>query len=127
VLSSESFAARIQQLDPPAQSRVLLYGDQAFGSSIPFYLHRPVELVDGRTTSMQFGSTFPDVPPLFLTHQQLAATWGTGTRQFLFVPPDHREEVEHLLAGRFFSVAETSGKLLLTDRPLSAPEGIPHP
>ena len=127
VLSSESFAAHIQQLDPQAQSRVLLYGDQAFGSSIPFYLHRPVELVDGRTTSMQFGSTFPDVPPLFLTHQQLAATWGTGTRQFLFVPPDHREEVEHLLAGRFFSVAETSGKLLLTDRPLSAPEGIPHP
>jgi 4-amino-4-deoxy-L-arabinose transferase-like glycosyltransferase len=123
LLSSQDFAARIQRLDPQEQSRVLIYGDQAFGSSIPFYLHRHVELVDGRTTSMQFGSTFPDAPLVFLTHQQLAATWGTGPRQFLFVPPDHREEAEHLLAGRTFLIAETSGKLLLTDRPLAATQG----
>ena len=125
MLSSAAFAERIVSLeranatspDHTAQSSVLLYGDQAYGSSIPFYLERQVQLVDGRSTSMLFGSTFPDAPKIFLSPQQLRASWGKGKRKLLFVPLEKREEVDRLLGSQLILVMESSSKALLTDRP----------
>ena len=65
----------------------MIYGDQAFGSSLLFYLQRPVELVNGNTTSMWFGSTFPDAPRIYLTDADLLQAWSGDRRVFLFVPP----------------------------------------
>ncbi|MGA2438125.1 MAG: glycosyltransferase family 39 protein [Acidobacteriaceae bacterium] len=126
MLSSQDFAARIQQLESSGaisrDNTLLLYGDQAYGSSIPFYLNRPLDrpalLVDGRSSSMLFGSTFPDAQGLFLTPAQLLAQWGTGPRKILFVPLERRDEVDRLLGPRAILLKETSGKALLTDRPL---------
>jgi 4-amino-4-deoxy-L-arabinose transferase-like glycosyltransferase len=118
MLSSADFAATIQSVDPHQNSEVLLFGDQAFGSSIPLYLHRRVDLVDGRTTSMLFGSSFPDAPPIFLTHEQLLAQWGTGPRKILFVPLELRGKADSLLGSHKILIQETSGKALFTDRPL---------
>jgi 4-amino-4-deoxy-L-arabinose transferase-like glycosyltransferase len=122
MLSSKNFAETIQQLEAThsisPQNKVLLYGDQAYGSSIHFYLGRDVSLVDGRSTSMLFGSTFPDAPPIFLTPQDLANTWGKGDRKILFVPIERRDEVDHLLGNDKFLLKESSGKSLYTDRPL---------
>jgi 4-amino-4-deoxy-L-arabinose transferase-like glycosyltransferase len=128
MLSSQDFAATIHRLESTGQiapdSQVLLFGDQAYGSSIPFSLDRPLSrpalLVDGRTSSMLFGSTFPDAQPLFLTSAQLAAQWGSGPRKILFVPLEHREDVDRLLGARQVMLAETAGKALLTDRPLNS-------
>ncbi len=125
MLSSQSFAATIQSLERSGRisprNEVLIFGDQAFGSSIPFYLHRRVDLVDGRTTSMLFGSTFRDAPPIFLTHDQLLAQWGRGPRKLLFVPLEQRDAVDHLLGTRQIVLQETSGKALITDRPIDTP------
>ncbi len=122
MLSSANFAETIQSLERSGQisadNEVLIYGDQAFGSSIPFYLNRRVDLVDGRTTSMYFGSTFPDAPPIFLTSADLVAQWGTGPRKLLFVPLEKRDDVDHLLGSRQIILQQTSGKALITDRPL---------
>jgi hypothetical protein len=126
MMSSENFAARILELEAShqiaANPTVLLYGDQAYGSSIGYFLNqplsKPVLLVDGRTSSMWFGSTFPDAQPYFLTHSQLLAEWGTGPRKILFVPINHRDEVDRLLGAREIPLAESSGKALITDRPL---------
>jgi hypothetical protein len=128
MLSSQDFAATIHRLESSGQiapdSQVLLFGDQAYGSSIPFYLDRslsrPALLVDGRTSSMLFGSTFRDAQSLFLTSAQLAAQWGSGPRKILFVPLEHREDVDRLLGARQVVLAETAGKALLTDRPLNS-------
>ncbi len=122
MLSSKSFAETIQQLESThaisPENEVLLYGDQAYGSSIPFYLGREVYLVEGRSTSMLFGSTFPDAPPIFLTAQDLTHTWGKGARKILFVPIEKRDEVDHLLGNNKLLLKESSGKVLYTDRPL---------
>jgi 4-amino-4-deoxy-L-arabinose transferase-like glycosyltransferase len=122
MLSSEDFAAQIKALERSGavypDSEILVYGDQAFGSSLPFYLQRRVLLVDGRSTSMLFGSTFPDAPQIFLTPAQLLAQWGSGTRKLLFVPLEQRNTVDHLLGTQTIILKETSGKALLTDRPL---------
>jgi hypothetical protein len=128
MLSSQDFAARIQQLEASGaisrDNTLLLYGDQAYGSSIPFYLNRPLDrpalLVDGRSSSMLFGSTFPDAQSLFLTPAQLSAQWGSGPRKLLFVPLERRDDVDRLLGPRQFLLQETSGKALLTDRPLNS-------
>jgi 4-amino-4-deoxy-L-arabinose transferase-like glycosyltransferase len=122
MLSSKNFAETIQQLEAThsisRDNKVLLYGDQAYGSSIPFYLGREVSLVDGRTTSMLFGSTFPDAPPIFLTPQDLQNTWGKGERKLLFVPIEKRDEVDHLLGNNKILLKESSAKSLYTDRPI---------
>jgi 4-amino-4-deoxy-L-arabinose transferase-like glycosyltransferase len=128
MLSSKSFAETIQQLEVSQsisrQNKVLLYGDQAFGSSIPFYLGRDVSLVDGRSTSMLFGSTFPDAPPIFLTPPDLLNVWGKGERKILFVPIGQRGEIDGLLGDHKVLLKESSGKTLYTDRPLD-PTGLP--
>ena len=125
MLSSADFAQTIQALDQQHRiapdSQVLLFGDQAYGSSIPFYLRQPVYLVAGRSTSMLFGSTFPDAPPLFLTPQQLQSTWAHGPRKILFVPLELRDQVDQLLGPHKLLLRETSGKALFTDRPLDSP------
>lgn len=125
MLSSANLAHRIQQLEDDhlvsTDSQVLLFGDQAYGSSIPFYLGKVVYLVDGRSTSMLFGSTFPDAPPIFLSSEELKKSWGTGQRKILFVPLEKRNEVDRLLGSNKILLAETSGKALFTDRPLDRP------
>ena len=122
MLSSQDFAATIERLERThaiaPDTQILLYGDQAYGSSIPFYLGRQVSLVEGRSTSMLFGSTFPDAPHLFLTDANLLAAWGTGPRKILFVPLEKRDAVDHLLGTHQILLQQTSGKALLTDRPL---------
>jgi 4-amino-4-deoxy-L-arabinose transferase-like glycosyltransferase len=122
MLSSQDLAEKIQELEDdgavPRDTPILLYGDQSYGSSIPFYLGKQVALVNGRSSSMLFGSTFPDAPPIFLTDADFLKTWGTGERKILFVPLERRDVVDRLLGDRKILLEETSGKALFTDRPL---------
>ena len=118
MLSSRAMANTINQMAAP-DDMLLLYGDQSYGSSILFYTQRRGYLVNGRTTSMLWGSYYPDAPHIFLDDTQLLAMWGHGPRKFLFLPPDYREHVEGLLGNRTYLVQELSDKELLTDRPLN--------
>ncbi len=122
MMSSENFAAKIQQLEASGaispNSEVMMYGDQAYGSSIPFYLGRMVYLVEGRSTSMLFGSTFPDAPHIFLSNSDLLKVWGHGPRKILFVPMEKRSAVDQLLGRNKILLLDNSGKGLYTDRPL---------
>jgi hypothetical protein len=114
-LSSKAFAREIAARAHP-EDRVMIYGDQAFGSSLLFYLQRPVELVEGRTTSMWFGSTFPDAPKIYLRDADLQKEWGGQERVFLFVPPHLKTKADALLPSKFV-VAEISGKYVYSNRP----------
>lgn len=122
MLSSEALARDFEQARSNGRiepgSRLMLYGDQAYGSSLPFYLGTILPLVEGRTTSMWFGSTFRDAPPIFLSDADLMAGWGTGERKVLFVPEEKRAVVDRLLGTRKVILAEMSGKTLITDRAL---------
>jgi 4-amino-4-deoxy-L-arabinose transferase-like glycosyltransferase len=114
-LSSRDLAQKIAEQAHP-EDRVMIYGDQAFGSSLLFYLRRPVELVDGRTTSMWFGSTFPDAPKIYLSSADLQNDWSGNGRIFLFVPEHLKAKVDALLANRFV-VAQESGKYVYSNKP----------
>lgn len=114
-LSSKRMAEVISKQIKP-QDRMMIYGDQAYGSSLLFYLRRPTELVNGRTTSMWFGSTYPDAPKIYLEDQDLIRAWNSPQRVFLFVPQHQKAVVDRLLAGPKFVVTESSGKIIYSNR-----------
>jgi len=115
-LGSRSMARQIRpELQP--NDRVMIYGDQSFGSSLLFYLRRPIELVNGNTTSMWWGSTYADAPHIFLDDQALLRAWISPERVFLFVPEHERAKVEALLPGPLHIASEVSGKVILTNHP----------
>jgi hypothetical protein len=114
-LSSHVLVQRFAPVVQP-QDKVLIYGDQAFGSSLVFYLKHPVELVDGNTTSMWFGSTFPDAPHIFHDDADLIRLWNSGTRVFLFVPDFEQKKVNEVLGANKLVFATSSGKIVYTNR-----------
>jgi len=114
-LSSRDLAQKIAAQERPGDC-VMIYGDQAFGSSLLFYLQTPIKLVEGRTTSMWFGSTFPDAPHIYLTNADLQRDWSGNNRIFLFVPAHLKAKVDSLLPNRVV-VAEESGKYVYSNRP----------
>lgn len=120
MLSSRSMANTINALAQPSDV-LMLYGDQSYGSSIIFYTQRRALLVHGRSSSMLWGSNYPDAPHIFLNDAQLLSVWGKGPRKFLFVPPDegYRKHIDSILGNRKWLVQELSDKELLTDRPLT--------
>ncbi len=118
-LGSEIMAKKIAPELKPTD-RVMIYGDQSFGSSLLFYLRRPIELVDGNTTSMWWGSTYPDAPHIFLDDQELLLAWNSNERVFLFVPQYEREKVEALLPRPLHIASEASGKVIFTNQPSGA-------
>jgi hypothetical protein len=114
-LSSKQLAREIAARARP-EDAVMIYGDQAFGSSLLFYLRRPIDLVEGRTTSMWFGSTFADAPKIYLSDADLQRDWTGSGRVFLFVPPHQKARVDGLLPEKFV-VAEVSGKYVYSNQP----------
>jgi 4-amino-4-deoxy-L-arabinose transferase-like glycosyltransferase len=129
MLSSEAMAATINriagypasesQTDPAAQRATLIvYGDQSDGSSVLFYTRRQALLVHGRSSTMLWGSMWPDAPHVFIDDQELSAIWGTGNRKFLFAQGERRDQVEAVLGKRLIPVQELADKTLYTDRPL---------
>jgi hypothetical protein len=114
-LSSKDLAVQISAR-ARSEDRVMIYGDQAFGSSLLFYLQRPIELVNGQTTSMWFGSTFPDAPNIYRTDADLQRDWQGPNRIFLFVPAHLKAKVDSLLPNRTV-IAEESGKSVYSNHP----------
>jgi 4-amino-4-deoxy-L-arabinose transferase-like glycosyltransferase len=115
-LGSRSMARQIAPELRPTD-RLMIYGDQSFGSSLLFYLRRPIELVNGNTTSMWWGSTYPDAPHIFLKDEDLQRAWNSPERVFLFIPQHERARVEALLPGPLHIVSEASGKIIVTNHP----------
>ena len=114
-LSSKQLAKEIAARERPGD-KVMIYGDQAFGSSLLFYLRRPIDLVEGRTTSMWFGSTFADAPTIYLSDADLQRDWAGSERVFLFVPSYEKARVDRLLPEKFV-VAEVSVKYVYSNQP----------
>ena len=119
MLSSRAMANTINRIAPRGtDATLILYGDVADGSSLIFYTQRQALLVNGRVSSVLWGSNYPDAPRVLISDADLLALWGTGPRRFLFVPGDVRAHVSGLLGSRAYLLQELSDKGLYTDRPL---------
>lgn len=143
MLSSEGMARTINSIAKTPGNhdyQLIIYGDQADGSSVIFYTHHQALLAHGSRnyfeprpaspghsaeqtygSSMIWGADYPDAPHIFMADPQLLAMWGHGPRIFLFVPQEFHDHVEQLMAARgkpLYKLQELSDKTLYTDRPL---------
>jgi hypothetical protein len=114
-MSSRILARDIQRELRPGDD-VMIYGDQAYGSSLTFYLQRQVFLVNGRSTSLFWGSKYPDAPHIFLNNQDLLREWHGPNRVFLFVTADDSDKVRSILGNDARVFAEVSGKQILSNQ-----------
>ncbi len=119
MLSSHAMANTINHISKRgSDATLILYGDVADGSSLLFYTQRQALLVNGRVSSVLWGSNYPDAPHVLISDADLLALWGSGPRRFLFVPGEARTHVANLLGTRAYLLQELSDKALYTDRPL---------
>jgi 4-amino-4-deoxy-L-arabinose transferase-like glycosyltransferase len=129
MLSSAPMAATISEIagypasenpsDPAAlRATLIVYGDQSDAASVLFYTRRQALLVHGRSSTMVWGSMWPDAPHVFIDDKELASIWGTGNRKFLFAQGERRDQVEAVLGKRLIPIQELADKILYTDRPL---------
>jgi 4-amino-4-deoxy-L-arabinose transferase-like glycosyltransferase len=119
MLSSRAMADTMNHITKgSADATLILYGDVADGSSLLFYTQRQALLVNGRLSSVLWGSNYPDAPRVLISDADLLALWGTGPRRFLFVPGDAQAHVAGLLGTRAIPLQVLSDKTLYTDRPL---------
>ena len=120
LLSSRPMADIINATAKPG-AELIVYGDQANASSVIFYTHRQALLIDGRSSSMIWGSFYPDVPHIFLEDADLVSMWkraeASGQQLFLVVPPEVDAHVKALLGvSHLRDLKELSDRTLYTNR-----------
>jgi hypothetical protein len=114
-LSSKPLALAIKSHLAPGDL-VVINGEYQGGSSIGFYLPQKVLLLNGRMTGLEFGSYYPDAPPVFIDNAEMTRLWQGERRVFLFVYDDRFEEVKSLLAGEIHRIAAIGGKSVYSNR-----------
>lgn len=115
VLSSRVMAEEIVQRWEPG-AKIVINGNYETGSSLRFYIEKQILLLNGRTLIMEFGSRYPDAPPIFLTYEDVRRLWRGSARIFLFTENPKKEALLKNLAMPVFFVAEKGGKTLFTNK-----------
>jgi len=89
-------------------------------SSIFFYTNRQALLLNGRFNNLVYGSYAPGAPNIFIDDQQWKSLWLGPERYYLVITRTAEGRLEKLVDPRVITVAaESGGKLLLTNHPLS--------
>lgn len=103
-----------------ADDRLVIYGEFYGGATFAFYTRRRALLLNGRYNGLEFGSYFPDAPPIFLTDRDFPALWSGSGRVFLLAPQHWRREVLlRLPPQRTWLAAEQGGKAVYVNQPLT--------
>ena len=88
-------------------------------SSIFFYTNRTAWLLNGRFNNLVYGSYAPGAPDVFLTDAKWKELWLGPQRYYIVAKTSERSRFETLVGTRsLFTVAESGGKMLLTNRAL---------
>lgn len=116
VLSSRVMAEEIVQRWEPG-AKIVINGNYETGSSLRFYIDQQILLLNGRTLVMEFGSRYPDAPPIFLTDEDVRRLWRGSDRIFLFTENPKKEALLKNLAMPVFPLAEKGGKSVFMNKP----------
>lgn len=111
VLSSAALADAIRPLLKP-DDVIVLNGEYESGSTLGFYLHRQLRILNGRSSNLWYGSFFRDAPPIFDDDASIAQLWAGPRRVFLLTDAAHPPH----LSGAVYTVAVSGGKAVLSNR-----------
>ena len=112
ILSSKQLARSIQQHYKP-RDIIVVDGEYENASTLNFYTGIPLRVLHGPTGNLWYGSHFPDAPPVFETQDSFAALWTGPRRIFLWTD---QERPEKLQGAKFYILARSGGKFILTNQ-----------
>jgi hypothetical protein len=112
VISSAALAEAIRPLLKP-EDLVEINGEYESGSTLGFYLHRQVRILNGRSSNLWYGSFFRDAPMIFDDDAAMARLWSGPRRIFLLTDAAHPPR----LPGVIYTIAASEGKAVLSNRP----------
>ena len=117
-LSSRPLAAALERA--PRGTLVVDHHYYTF-SSIFFYTDRTAWLLNGRFNNLVYGSYAPGAPNVFLNDAEWRDLWLGEGRCYIVAEDEQRPRFEKLVGeGAIHTVAESGGKMLLTNQPLPA-------
>lgn len=117
VLSSKTLATIIQQNWEP-DAKIVINGNHEIASSIGFYTNEQIFLLNGRKFNLEFGSRYPDAPPVFLTDDDLNKLGNQDNRIFIVTETLKTNDLQKKLKFPSLFVSKYGSKTLLTNKPL---------
>ena len=94
-------------------------------SSVFFYTDRTGLLLPTRRANLEYGANAPGAPPVFIDDAQLKDLWIAPGREYLFTFASALTRYQELVApAKLVTVAESGGKVLLTNHPLDERTGL---
>jgi 4-amino-4-deoxy-L-arabinose transferase-like glycosyltransferase len=120
-LGSKELALAIthaQQRTPMSQQPDLLVvdGELTAGSTLLFYTHQPMHLVNGRVNGLWYGSFWPDAPNVFETDANLHQLWAGPRRIFLLTYHPTERAADLAPFAPVHTLAAAGGKSILTNQ-----------
>jgi 4-amino-4-deoxy-L-arabinose transferase-like glycosyltransferase len=109
-------------------------GDYEAASSVNFYTHRQIRMLNGRCNNIWYGSKFFDAPQIFDDDASFERLWNSNTRVFLITDAKARPSAEssnecpqkdrlpnYVLNEGTCVLAKWGGKVVLTNEPKPCP------
>jgi 4-amino-4-deoxy-L-arabinose transferase-like glycosyltransferase len=122
VLTSKALAEAIQTRWKPGDV-IEDNGDYEAASSINFYTHQQMRILNGRRNNIWYGSTFPDAPKIFDDDLSFSRLWqGDKT---VFLATDEKQIPAYVNDSGYCIVARWGGKLVLTNERKPCPARVP--
>ena len=101
---------------PPGQ--LILNGEYYSFSSVFFYTGRTALLLNGRVNNLEYGSYAPASPQIFIANAQFADLWSKPERCYVLTDANDLAPLTRIVdTARLHKIAESGGKLLLTNQP----------
>jgi 4-amino-4-deoxy-L-arabinose transferase-like glycosyltransferase len=101
--------------------QLIVNGQYYFFSSVVFYTNKNVLLLNGRINNLVYGSYAPGAPDVFIDDAQFKTLWGGSGRRYIVSVNAKVPELEGLVgASEMILVADSGGKSLFTNLPLTA-------
>jgi 4-amino-4-deoxy-L-arabinose transferase-like glycosyltransferase len=115
-------------------------GDYEAASSVNFYTHRQMRILNGQCNNIWYGSKFPDSPPIFDNDASFAKLWNSGQTVFLVTDAKAKPSSEvsdrcpqkdrlpsYIKKEDACVLARWGGKIVLTNGPKPCPGQLSQP
>jgi 4-amino-4-deoxy-L-arabinose transferase-like glycosyltransferase len=106
-----------QKAQPKPEDLIVIDGELTSGSSMLFYTHEPVHLVNGRINGPWYGSFWPDAPQVFENDLSLRQLWASPHRIFLLTYHPDLRVPDLSRFGPVRTLASAGGKSILVNQP----------
>lgn len=97
---------------------ILIDGEWSEGSSTSFYTNRVLYLHNGRSTTLEYGSRYPDAPQIFPTDSDVVRMWNNTDRRLFVVTFAAKEaKFNTLIPQNKYLLFRYGDKILYSNRP----------